>query len=106
MKRGGWKTFFWLCLPVLLAVAFAGLASLRNFKRELGPPYRIVRHELLVGTAKLSPKQRETALTLGLKPQSTVLYLTEVESRESSALENLIWENQDSRADLNGSSCV
>ena len=104
-RRREVKTFLLLSLPVLILGAAAGLVSLRNVKRDLGPPYRISHHELIVGTSQLTEEQKAVLPVIGLKPEDCVVFLTEVESRVPSTWENWFWDDTASRAAVNGSSC-
>ena len=105
MKRREVKTFLLLSLPILVIIAVAGLVSLRNVKRDVGPPYRITHHELIVGASELTERQKSQLSVIGLKPQDCVIFFTEVESRVPTTWESWIWGEQPSRAAVNGSYC-
>ncbi|RYX86218.1 hypothetical protein EON83_03070 [bacterium] len=91
---------------MLALVGFALLLSLRGMKRDLGAPYTLTKHQLVVGFDSLTEEQRERAKLDKLTPETCVLYIAEVESRQASWLENWFWGPSDSRAALNGTSCI
>ena len=105
MKRRELKTFLLLSLPIAAIVAVAGLVSLRSVKRDLGPPYRITHHELIVGAAKLTESQKSELSAIRLKPEDCVIFLTKVESRVPTTWESWVWGDAASRAAVNNSYC-
>lgn len=97
-----------LTLPALAMVGFASVLSLRGTKRDLGAPYTITESRLVVGFNSLSDghKQMASYHCPGLNLQNCVMHEIEVESRRASWFENWIYGNNDSRADLEVTSCV
>ena len=103
MKRFEIKTFALMTLPALALLGLVGIAALRDQKRDFGPPYRIVRHEVVLESA-MTAKEKAVA-RIRLPKGRAVAYRYAVEPRRLGFWDKLLFGGTDTSVALNGSSC-
>ena len=104
MKKFEAKTTMLLALPALALVAFASILSLRGQKRDFGPPYRVVRHEVVL-ERDMTGKETNIARICKIPKGRAVAYRYEVKPRQVGFFDNLMLGGTDTIVHVNGSSC-